>query len=64
MIEKVSEYLIQYKDVVEGTAKAINEFGSITGDDIKKIFVDLNRESEIQTVDVKTIYENIILMNN
>lgn len=64
LIDKVSEYLTQYKDVVESTAKSINEFGSITGDDIKKIFMDLNRESEIQTVDVKIIFDNIILMNN
>jgi cell division protease FtsH len=64
LIDTVSDYLTNYRDVVEGTAKAINEFGSITGDDIKKIFVDLEKESEIQTIDVKHIYDRIIQMND
>ncbi len=64
LIDTVSEILTNHKDVVEGTAKAINEFGSITGDDIKKIFVDFDKESKIQTIDVKHIYDNIIQMND
>lgn len=62
LIEKVSGYLTEHKDLMEKTATAINEFGSITGDDITKIFEDLGKKDIIQSIGVMDIYENIINM--
>jgi cell division protease FtsH len=60
LIEKVKNYLTEQKDIIDKTAKAINEFGSITGDDITKIFEDSGKKEIIQSIDIQDIYENIM----
>jgi cell division protease FtsH len=60
LIEKVNHYLIEQEDIMKKTAKAINEFGSITGDDITKIFEDSGKKEIIQSIDIQDIYENIM----
>ncbi len=49
---------------MEKTATVINEFGSITGDDITKIFEDLGKKDIIQSIGVTDIYESIISMKD
>ncbi len=64
LIEKVTEYLTLHKDLMEKTANSINEFGSITGDDIKNTFEELGKLDLIQSIDVYEIYEKILNMQD
>ncbi len=64
LIEKVDMILTEHKDIMRKTANAINEFGSITGDDIKKYFEDCEKNHLIQSFDINSVYEDVIKMKD
>ena len=59
IIEKVNNYLYENKIVVDETAELIMERNSITGEDIKNIFIKNCLENNIQHIDIKIIYDEI-----
>ena len=59
IIEKVNSYLYENKIVVDETAELIMERNSITGEDIKNIFIKNGLEKNIQHIDIKIIYDEI-----
>lgn len=59
IIEKVNSYLYENKIVVDETAELIMERNSITGEDIKNIFIKNGLENNIQHIDIKIIYDEI-----
>jgi ATP-dependent Zn protease len=65
LIDKVSTSLKENSDIINKVSGMIVENGSITGDDIKKVFEDNEKSDVIQSVSIIEIYkylENIELV--